>query len=309
MSIRSIPRKLAIIAMLALVATLSVPPTEARGQSPNLVERLEQMRSFNILLAALDAADLTETVASAEALTIFAPTDRAFLELLGRLGVSADALLAREDLTNILLYHVIPGKIRAGELLEESTQATLNGGRPLLVLLEDRRFQVNGNTVVRANVGARNGVIHAIDGVLLPPAEPESIGSILDVLRLDGRFSILLAALDEAGLDSAVAGPGLLTLFAPTDEAFGALLADLGATPEQLLAREDLGDILLYHVAGGERRAFELLRSRSVETLQGDDVHVRIRRGGVFVNRSLVVSPNVEAPNGIIHFIDKVLLP
>ena len=168
---------------------------------------------------------------------------------------------------------------------------------------------VNRAQVARANVQASNGVIHVIDKVLLPPAEPTSINSIADVLQLDGRFSVLLAALAVTGLDDAVAGAGPFTLFAPTDGAFGTLLADLGITADQLLANPDLSSILLYHVLGSRQGAIQLLAARNVTTLQGDDLSVRLQRLGVYVNNSRVINPNVNAPNGVIHTIDKVLLP
>ena len=113
----------------------------------------------------------------------------------------------------------------------------------------------------------------------------------------------------ETAVADAVAGAGPFTLFAPTDEAFGALLAELGATAEQLLARPDLSSILLYHVLGSRQGAIQLLRAHDSTTLQGDDLSVRLQNFGVYVNNSRVINPNVNAPNGVIHTIDKVLLP
>jgi uncharacterized surface protein with fasciclin (FAS1) repeats len=132
---------------------------------------------------------------------------------------------------------------------------------------------------------------------------------MLDVLQLDGRFTVLLKALEVTGLDDAVASSNPITLFAPTDEAFTALLGQLGITAEQLLANPDLAQILLYHVAGGKNGALELLRAGQIETLQGDDLEIRLRRSGVFVNDSRVINPNVPTPNGLIHTLDAVLLP
>ena len=240
---------------------------------------------------------------------MFAPTDQAFADLLSQLHITAPELLANPELASILLYHVAPGRQRAGQLLSSSTQATLSDGKSVLVVLEGTDVLVNRAKVTRANVPASNGVIHVISKVLLPPPEPTTINSIVDVLQLDGRFSVLLAALDVTGLDDAVAGAGPLTLFAPTDEAFGTLLVELGATPDQLLANPNLASILLYHVIGSRQGALQLLGARNVTTLQGDDLSVRLQRLGVYVNNSRVINPNVNAPNGVIHTIDKVLLP
>jgi uncharacterized surface protein with fasciclin (FAS1) repeats len=162
---------------------------------------------------------------------------------------------------------------------------------------------------VRANVPAGNGLIHVIDSVLLPPSEPASIDSVLDVLQLDGRFKVLLEALSRTGLDDAVAAEGPFTLFAPTDEAFGNLLAEMELSAEQLLSAPNLGDILLYHVLGRRAGTVELIVGRNARTLQGDDVTIRLRPGGVYVNDAGVINPNVNAPNGVIHVIDSVILP
>jgi len=318
---RLVQGSIVLTAALALGSTLwAAPPgTQPRSRNDdaravpqsasNIVERLERLGNFSILLTALETANLKDAVATGGPFTLFAPTDRAFADLLEKLHVTAPELLANPDLASILLYHVAPGRQRAGGLLSSSTQATLSDGKSVLVVLEGTDVLVNRAKVTRANVPASNGLIHVIDKVLLPPAEPTSINSIVDVLQLDGRFSVLLAALDATGLDDAVAGAGPFTVFAPTDEAFGALLADLGITADQLLANSDLSSILLYHVLGGREGTLQLLRARSVNTLQGDDLSVRLQRFGVFVDNSRVINPNVNAPNGIIHTIDKVLLP
>ena len=286
------------------------PQTLTSSSSKNIVERLERLGNFSILLTALETANLKDDVATGGPFTLFAPTDQAFAELLAKLHITAPELLANPDLESILLYHVASGSRRAGQLLGSSTQQTLSpDGKSVLVLLEGTDVLVNRAKVTRANVPASNGVIHVIDAVLLPPDEPTSINSMVDVLRLDGRFGVLLAALEATGLDDALAGDGPFTLFAPTDEAFTALLGKLGISADTLLGDPGLADILKYHVIGSREGALKLLRARNVETLQGDDVAVRLKRFGVFVNNARVVNPNVNTPNGFIHTIDSVLLP
>lgn len=280
-----------------------------QGTNQNLAERLTNLGEFNILLTALEEADLAETVATAEALTVMAPTDAAFGDLLEQLDATPEDLLGNPDLANILLYHVIGGKQTAGRLLFNTTVESLNDGQPLFFRVENRTVFVNDARVKRANLRASNGIIHVIDSVLLPPTETVAINSLVDILALDGRFGTLIAAASEAGLVGALTGEDELTVFAPTDEAFADLLATLGVSAEQLLANPDLASILLYHVVPGSQRAFPLLLQRDVETLNGEDVFVRISGGGVQVNDANVISPNLAAPNGVIHVIDKVLLP
>jgi uncharacterized surface protein with fasciclin (FAS1) repeats len=130
---------------------------------------------------------------------------------------------------------------------------------------------------------------------------------LLATLRNDGRFGTLIAALEAAGLDSVVATGGPFTLFAPTDEAFAKLPA--GTVPALLADTDALKNVLLYHVVSGDKSAHELLRERSVETLQGSSAHVYWWWGRVFVNRSQVIDADIAGGNGTVHAINRVLLP
>lgn len=322
MTRNTLTRKLTVVAIAALMTIALLPQAEARGfrgffqrsfagSNVDLVERLDRLGEFTILKTALDTAGLTSTVASADGLTILAPTDEAFLALLDELEISAGDLLANPDLANILLYHVIPGKNRASTLLFNSVNPTLLEGNSVIVKLENFRIFVNDSRVIRPNVRASNGFIQVIDQVLLPSDDAGMVENLVDVLELDGRFSILLTALETAGLTGALEDAETeLTVFAPTDDAFVALLGELQISAEDLLASPDLASILLYHVAPGNQRGLELLISGGTDTLlTGEELSVRIRRGGLFVNQSKIISPNVSAPNGIIHVIDAVLLP
>ncbi len=127
------------------------------------------------------------------------------------------------------------------------------------------------------------------------------------------EFTVLLAALVEAELVDAVADPEAeLTVFAPTDAAFGALLEALEVEAADLLAREDLADILLYHVVAGAVLAETVvtLDGEEVETLQGSTISISVTDEGVFLNDDVqVIQTDIETDNGVIHVIDAVLLP
>jgi transforming growth factor-beta-induced protein len=291
------------------LGSTNAPGTPISYSNNNIVKKLEKMGNFSILLTALETANLKGAVSTGGPFTLFAPTDAAFADLLSRLNITAPELLANPDLAKILLYHVASGNRSAAQLLKSSTQPTLSDGRSVLVVLEGTSVLVNRAKVTRANVPGGNGTIHVIDKVLLPPAEPVSIDNLLDVLALDGRFSILLTALELTGLDDAVAAPGPFTLFAPTDDAFARLLADLNITADQLLANPDLSKILLYHVLGRRAGAIQLLASGRATTLEGSNLSVRLRRDGVYIDDSRVINPNINTPNGVIHTLDKVLIP
>merc|ERR1712050_366956 len=131
-------------------------------------------------------------------------------------------------------------------------------------------------TVVIADVLCSNGVIHAIDAVLLPPAPAPAPApsSIVDTAVGNGAFTVLVEALQEAGLVDALSGPGPFTVFAPTDAAFTALLDSLSVTKEELLARADLATILQYHVISGQVLSSDLAATQDVTTLTGDTLTV-----------------------------------
>ncbi len=132
--------------------------------------------------------------------------------------------------------------------------------------------------------------------------------NIVETAAAAGSFTTLVALVEQAGLAGALSGDDKLTVFAPTDEAFGKL-------PEatlQMLARKPakLRRVLKYHVVGRELEAAELVERRSVRTLAGAKIKIRVRDGGVRLNRSAnVVQADIAASNGTIHVIDRVLLP
>jgi uncharacterized surface protein with fasciclin (FAS1) repeats len=137
-------------------------------------------------------------------------------------------------------------------------------------------------------------------------AEP---GTIVEVATEAGDFTVLLAAAQAAGLVDTLNGPGPLTVFAPTDAAFEAALADLGLTADELLADTDtLTDILTYHVVEGAVLSTDLSDGMMAPTVNGAELTISVN-GGVMVDDANVTTADVLASNGVIHVIDKVLLP
>merc|ERR1719199_954768 len=135
--------------------------------------------------------------------------------------------------------------------------------------------------------------------------------NIVEIAVAAGSFTTLVAAGKEAKLVEALSGAGPFTVFAPTDEAFAAALRALGISAEELLARKDLADILKYHVLAGSKVMSTDLKAgeQKVASLQGSELTVTVAGGKVTVNDAAVVTADVEASNGVIHVIDKVLLP
>jgi transforming growth factor-beta-induced protein len=291
------------VALLLTGAIITSAAVQATA-TPNLAQVLQRDGRFTTLLAALDASGLTPTVASGGTFTVFAPTDAAFAALPP--GTVESLLANKPALTKVLLYHVLGGRQNSEHLLQTNTPVTLEGD-PVIVVRDGRRVTVDGRNVVQANRWAANGLIHVIDGVLLPPTQSIQIRSIVDVLELDGRFTTLLTALELTGLKNTVATGGVFTLFAPTDAAFNALPP--GTVASLVTNIPALTQILLYHAVAGSVSTRQLLKEGSFATVEGSAVRVSLNDWNVYLNNARIVNRNVRAPNGFIDVIDQVLLP
>lgn len=146
-------------------------------------------------------------------------------------------------------------------------------------------------------------------GTLVGAAQAnKSLVNIVETADAAGSFSTLLAAAEAAGLVETLAGPGPLTVFAPTDDAFAALPE---GTVETLLMpenRDQLAAILTYHVIPGEVFSSDLVDDMTATTVQGNDITIDLDNG-VMVNDATVIAADIPASNGVIHVIDSVILP
>ncbi len=280
--------------VIHVIDTVLLPPAE-----PTIIDVAVADGRFTTLLAAVDVAGLTETLAGEGPLTVFAPTDEAFAALPDG---TVDALLNDIPLlTDILLYHVVSGEVASAQVTDRFAAETVQG-QSLTVNADGGEVRIDDAQVIIPDIQAANGIIHVIDSVLLPPDK-----TIAELAVADGRFTTLVAALDAAGLVETLQGEGPFTVFAPTDEAFAALPA---GTVEALL--EDipaLTDILLYHVVPGQTFASEVITLNSADTAQGQPVLISIADGAVFINDAQVILTDIKATNGVIHVIDSVILP
>lgn len=133
--------------------------------TPNIVETAVAAGSFNTLAAALEAADLIETLQGEGPFTVFAPTDEAFAKLPA--GTVEGLLQDKEALTNILLYHVVSGEVKAEDVVKLNSASTVSG-QDVMIKVIDGSVYINDSKVTTADIIASNGIIHVIDTVLLP---------------------------------------------------------------------------------------------------------------------------------------------
>jgi len=259
--------------------------------------------NFSILVQALSKADLANVLNGEGNFTVFAPTNDAFNQLFSQLGVTGIADLSAETLTPILLYHVF-GEEKKSTMLSEGYYNTLSpaqGNFASMRISLTGGVKINRETaVVAADVDVRNGVIHAIDKVLLPP-------TVVDQALSNESFSILVQAVVKADLAGTLSGNGPFTIFAPTNAAFEALFATLGISGINELTAEQLVPILTYHVIGSNIRSNQLSEG-SVTTLNGS-FNVTLSPSPAINSTSDIVATDVQATNGVIHVIDEVLLP
>jgi uncharacterized surface protein with fasciclin (FAS1) repeats len=276
----------------------------------NIVQTAQSLPQFSILVEAVIAANLQGALSGTGPLTVFAPTNDAFVALLGELGLTKAQLLANTALlTRVLTYHVLPNRTLKADITTGQAITTLQGGTFTIgsdLAITDSRARRAG--IAGTDVLTSNGVIHVIDRVILPlPAE-----TIVQTAQSLPQFSILVEAVVAAGLVDALSAPGPLTVFAPTNDAFAALLAELGISKAALLAdRPLLTKVLTYHVVPGRVLRAQVPVGPAITTLQGETftvdstLAITDRRG----RRASITATDVFTSNGVIHVLDRVILP
>ncbi len=279
---------------------------------PNIVETAAADPRFSILVEAVTAADLGATLSGPGPFTVFAPTNDAFASLLIELGISKAQLLADKALlTSVLTYHTLSGAVDKAAVPAGKAITTLQGGIFKIdaigsnLVITDGRNRTSGITAT--DVRASNGVIHVIDRVILPANR-----NLVQTAQALPDFSLLVEAVVAAGLQDALSAPGPFTVFAPTNAAFAALLAELGLTKDQVFGDKALlTNVLTYHVLNGRVLKAEVPIGTPVQTLQGQTLTVDASLSVIDQNgrAARIVATDVLATNGVIHAIDRVILP
>lgn len=268
---------------------------------------------FTLLRAAVQRAGLADALRGGT-LTVFAPNNQAFINA-GYADVAAVNAAPVATLTSLLQYHVVPSRNPAANIpAAQNTplQSLLTTNGTLYVSKIGNAISVNGRRVVTADVAADNGVVHVIDGLLMPP-----VGDVVAAVVADPQnFSLLAQAVTRAGAGvvTALQSTTAATVFAPTNQAFidaGFSASAINATAPATLAR-----VLTYHVVPGRVFSTQLTDGVTPATLLGPTVRVNVSGTGITVtgqgngaNAATVVGPNNLSTNAVIHVINRVLLP
>jgi transforming growth factor-beta-induced protein len=274
---------------------------------PPYIDEIITSVDYPTLVAALQVAGFDDALTGPGPFTIFAPTEEAFANL----PTGAMAFLSRNpDVVGyVLSYHAVDGSFSSTDLEDMPLLSTFLPGASLMVSIQGKNVMINDATVVGPDNVALNGVVHAIDTVLIPEGMiPPTIAGL--VVARDGEFATLLAALQAGELVDALSGPGPFTVFAPSEAAFAKLPT---GTIEFLLLPENkdlLVKILQQHVVSGDVKADDITAGMETPALNGETLtFAKTEDAGITVNGVSVVGADNLALNGVVHVVDEVLIP
>lgn len=314
-----------VIAMLMLTVAVSCSDDDNDNPNPqpkSIAETAQATPELSSLVAALQRADLVSVLDAEGDYTVFAPTNTAFAAFLSANGFASLEAVPVPVLREVLLNHVVVGSSTSSELttgyvktlgkgsasatntlsmfINTSGGVTLNGG-----------VSNGGATVTTPNITASNGVVHIVNGVIGLP-------TVVNHAIANPNFTSLVAALtrndmpDFAGI---LSGTGPFTVFAPTNTAFGDLLTELSLSELGDVPTGVLEETLKYHVvAGANVLSTSLTNNQMVTTFQGQSFTVQLPSTGPQIldaadRTSGIIATDVQAANGVIHVLDKVILP
>lgn len=335
-------RPLRIVALIAALLLVGAACAEderqviVTGNNPETAPRdilaTAEVEGLETLAAAIEAADLTETLQGDGPFTVFAPTEAAF----GDLPDGLVSLLVEEEtdlLADILLAHVAEGVHTSAQLLESGGVDSIGGSRITVETVEvpaadddmepTSTVEIGGQAeLASADNIATNGMVHVIDTVLVPDEladrvneAVESIPEVVDIVStLDelGDFNTLIELVQTPGLDPAIigalTGEGPITVFAPSDAAFALVPEE---QIQQLLDDPDLlGAVLAFHVVPGEVLASTVSTERYFTTAEGQGARMVSVGGGEYTFADVpLTETDIIATNGVIHVVGEVLVP
>lgn len=298
-----------------LLPTLTLPSVVDASTSAGLTT----------LLDAVTAADLGGTLTSAAAITVFAPTNDAFVGLLERYDATdlndLVSIIGIEAVTEVLTFHVVPAVAFSHDLAAGDQTFTTLQGQDLTVTVDGSDVTVTDYlgftySVSAADVAIANGVVHVIDGVVIPDLSDDP--NVVEAAT-DAGLTTLIDAVVAAELGDALIQATAMTVFAPTNDAFADLLtaqevSDLNGLITKLGA-DNVAKVLKFHVVPAVAFSQDLAEGAQMfETLAGEMITVTKTGANVTVtdaggNTYNVSTPNVTIENGVVHVIDGVVLP
>lgn len=287
--------------------------------SNTIADFVNENPNYSTLKSALDLTNLTPALSSSTEFTVFAPDNDSFEAFLSSNGFNSIDDVPLEVLEQVLLNHVIQG-VNASSSLSTGYVKTLAEESSTMNKIDmyintSGGVMINGeSSVVAADITVDNGVIHAVDNVI-------SLPSVVTFATADNTFNTLVSALTRESSFTYVTtlsttngtSPAPFTIFAPTNDAFGLLLTELGVSSLNDIATATLEATLNTHVVGGANVLSSTLTDGMTVTTLGDTFMLNTTSGVIFTDQNdrsgNVIIADVQAANGIIHVVDKVILP
>ncbi len=294
---------------------------------PTVTDHAMANPDYSMFAAALEASGLDATLAGADVYTVFAPNNSAFemfmTEVNGAFGWATLDDIPTDVLQQVLTYHVVAGENVVAEEVDGTVQTSVQGESFSITgtVIDDASY-TNAN-IVLTDVQAVNGIIHGVDKVLLPEGVFQDVlSATLNIVERcnDRGFTTFLQAVDMVGLTSSLSSDEL-TALAPNNDAFVALFATVNNfesldefdTPEELAV---LTDLVNYHLHSGTLLSSNLTDGGTISTLYGDDITVDLSGDNpkllpTFSEAipSQIITSNIGATNGVVHEINRVLVP
>ena len=285
----------------------------------NIVDIAQSSEDFTSLVAALQKANLVTTLQTQGPFTVLAPTNAAFSTFLLDNGFGSLDEVPVDVLTNILLNHVVGGRLASTDLTTgyASTFATSSASDASMSIFIDTSNGVRFNgvsSVTTADISADNGIVHVVDAVIGLPTiatfatSNNALSNLVDALAYADSGSPTVPYIST--VSDASAGP--FTVFAPTNDAFADLLTEINATALTDLSTSAVNDVLLYHIVGANVQSGQLTTG-TVETLGGnitaDTSDFTLTDPNNRVSNIITSLVDIQAENGVVHVIDKVILP
>lgn len=311
-----------IFVLLLSVSILSCSKNEDVVNDPmSIFDIVATSSNYTFLTYALQKTDLSVVLDGSENYTLYAPSNMAFRSFLMKNGFGTIDEVPTSLLKNILLNHVMVGQVEyrdfeTGYYKTAAISELSNAPISMHIKQVNMRVTLNGEArITNGNFRASNGIIHTVNNVIPLP-------NIVTFVSIDPNLENLLSAVTRSDLKTdfvsilsskASASPAPFTVFAPTDQAFADLLTELGVQQLSDIDEPTLSSTLTYHVVGeANALSTDLSDNLQLNTL-GGPVTANVTGGATITdgnNRvSKIIAVDIQTTNGVIHVIDKVILP
>ncbi|XP_075065935.1 transforming growth factor-beta-induced protein ig-h3 [Mixophyes fleayi] len=260
---------------------------------PDSAKTISELGKDSVVSTVIDIfkqAGLNNHLTSEERVTVIAPHNSAF---------KAGTPTIDRDLTNLLQNHILKDQLSSKYLYHGQVLETV-GGKKLRVFVYRNALCIENSCIDAHDKKGRYGTLFIVDKLLTPPS-----GNVMDVLKADNRFSMLVAAIQSAGLTETLNREGTFTVFAPTDEAFRAL--PRGELNKLLGNAKDLSNLLKYHIGDEILVSGAVSQLVRIKSLQGEKLETSSKNATLHVNKEPVSEADMMATNGVVHAISTVL--